>query len=279
MAPPPVIVHEFDHPYLRVHQFPSPAEGGGEAVNSYLLEFETGLLILDLPLLDSVAISIRDYADQLNKPILKVLISHAHPDHWFGLYRFQDFPSLATTKTIDEIREQGANYLAFKQAQTTTPYDLPQGAIVPATSYEGGEETIDGVTLIWRKACNVEYLDGLYLEIPIHQILISGDLVYNHVHHYVGQKDEQGKLCISHWIDMLNTLRVGPFNSIFPGHGAKGGMELIEDSIAYLGALIPVVTGPGANEPQYRQYIKDNFADFDVIEMVDISAYFLLHQP
>jgi glyoxylase-like metal-dependent hydrolase (beta-lactamase superfamily II) len=274
----PVITQEYNDPFLRIHQFSSPADGGGEAVNSYLLEFATCLVVLDLPLLDSVAREIRDFADELNKPILKVVLSHAHPDHWFGLYRFKDIASVATAKTIAEIRDQGANYLAFKQSQSTPPYNLPQEAIIPLTSFEGGDETIDGVHLAWRKASNVEYLDGLYLEIANHNILIAGDLVYNHVHHYLGQKDEQGQLCISNWIAILTTLKAGHFRDIFPGHGAKGGMDLLDNSITYLKALLPIVTATGANEAQYRQFLKDHFADFGVMEMVDISAYFLFHQ-
>ena len=60
-----VSTKRFDNPFLVVHRFESPQIGGGEGVNSYILETENNLILVDLPLLDSVAQSLRVYADQL----------------------------------------------------------------------------------------------------------------------------------------------------------------------------------------------------------------------
>jgi len=271
-----VSTRRFDNPFLVIHRFESPQIGGGEGVNSYILETENNLIVLDLPLLDSVAQSIRTYADQLLKPIAKVFITHAHPDHWFGLYRFQGIDSFSTSRSIDEIRKLGPQYLEFKRSSLGgDEADLPPEVVVPSHAVDTFEELIDGVKFSWKLISNVEFLEGLYLILDQHKIFMAGDLIYNNVHHYVGQRDVDGALCIDNWIDFLSSLDISSFDYVYAGHGADGGTELIQSSLSYLTSVRDIILDPLKGSRDYRSFVNSVFPDYHVSEMIDISDYFI----
>ncbi|MBI4650363.1 MBL fold metallo-hydrolase, partial [Candidatus Desantisbacteria bacterium] len=56
----------------------------GQLVCSHIIESENKLVIIDTLLLRPYAERLRKYADSLNKPIERVIITHFHPDHWLG---------------------------------------------------------------------------------------------------------------------------------------------------------------------------------------------------
>ena len=271
-----VSTKRFDNPFLVVHRFESPQIGGGEGVNSYILETENNLILVDLPLLDSVAQSLRVYADQLAKPIYKIFITHAHPDHWFGLYRFQGFDTFSTSKSIDEIKNSGPQYLDFKRsALGGDDADLPPQVVIPNHPVDSFDEIIDGVKFSWRLISNVEFLEGLYLILDQHKIFVACDLIYNNVHHYVGQRDDSGALCISNWIDFLSSLDVSSFDHVFPGHGSDGSNKLIHSSIDYLTSVKEIILNPSKVGVDYRNFVNQEFPHYNVSEMIDISEYFV----
>ena len=84
LAPHTTLV--FHNPELKIHVFHSPSDSAGEAVNSLVLETSASLVLFDLPVLSPVAEQIASFSKNLNKPIRKIVISHGHPDHWFGLW-------------------------------------------------------------------------------------------------------------------------------------------------------------------------------------------------
>lgn len=271
-----VSTRRFDNPFLVIHRFESPQIGGGEGVNSYILETENNLIVVDLPLLDSVAQSLREYADQLSKPIAKIFVTHAHPDHWFGLYRFQGFETFSTSRSIDEIKNSGPQYLEFKRSSLGgVDADLPPEVVVPSNAVDTFEESIDGVKFSWTVISNVEFLEGLYLILDQHKIFMAGDLIYNKVHHYVGQRDDDGALCVSNWINFLSSLDISSFDYVYAGHGADGGNELIKSSINYLASVSDIILDPQKSSVDYRNFLASEFPDHCVSEMIDISEYFV----
>ncbi|MCX6635651.1 MAG: MBL fold metallo-hydrolase, partial [Acidobacteria bacterium] len=75
----------------------------GEFVNSVIIETGRALVVIDTMNLIPYSRELRSYADSLGKTIERVLITHAHPDHWFGLDSFKDVPTFAFAETRADI--------------------------------------------------------------------------------------------------------------------------------------------------------------------------------
>src|SRR5262249_24905723 len=58
----------------------------GLYVNSYLVEAEAGVVVVDTNLLVSDIEALRARLRALNKPLLAILVTHPHPDHFNGVF-------------------------------------------------------------------------------------------------------------------------------------------------------------------------------------------------
>src|SRR5262245_9096253 len=68
-------------PVAHVHAGGDPAF----RVDAYLVETPKGVVAVDASMLVSEAKKLRAKLDALNKPLLAVLVTHAHPDHVNGI--------------------------------------------------------------------------------------------------------------------------------------------------------------------------------------------------
>jgi glyoxylase-like metal-dependent hydrolase (beta-lactamase superfamily II) len=88
-----------------MHKHSSSAEGA--LVNAYLVEGEHGVVAVDSMLTVSDSRALRERLEGLGKPLLAVLLTHSHPDHYGGLTELvagDDVPILAPKGVHDVIR-------------------------------------------------------------------------------------------------------------------------------------------------------------------------------
>jgi glyoxylase-like metal-dependent hydrolase (beta-lactamase superfamily II) len=99
--------------HARIHRNSTGPQGA--LVNAYLVETPDGVVAVDGTLTVSDGRALRSRLDELGRPLLAVLVTHAHPDHYGGIVELigsDDVPIIATagvdavTRHDDALKEQ-----------------------------------------------------------------------------------------------------------------------------------------------------------------------------
>lgn len=221
-APTPVI-HRFD------------AGEAGLYVNAYLVETPQGVVAIDATLTESSSRALRALVDSLGKPLLAVLLTHGHPDHYNGVTNLiagaaAPVPVVATAGVDSVIRASDA----AKEIQWRPTFgdEWPAHRTFPTRIARDGEWlTFGGATFTVHALGPGESHHDAYgmLEGPARAAFV-GDLVLHGVHAYTAD---------GHTIEWLATLErlatdLAGVEHVYPGHGDPGGPELLAWQTAYL---------------------------------------------
>lgn len=87
----------------RIHRHATGPEGA--LVNAYLVETSEGIVAVDGTLTVSDGRALRAQVESLGKPLLAVLVTHAHPDHYGGIVELvgTDHVSVIATAGVDAV--------------------------------------------------------------------------------------------------------------------------------------------------------------------------------
>lgn len=197
---------------IAVHSYTAPDNAA--QVTTQIIETPNELVIVDVQFLLPMAEEVAGYIKMIGKPVNRVLISHDHPDHWFGVEHFRQYPVYALQETIDGIQKTGDFFIQMRNKKD--PHNVfPDQKTIPENVLKTGKETIDGVTFIFDKITTpAESSSQLIVKIPEIETIIVQDFVYNKCHAYLGQNAIDG------WIDVLNELeKETAYKSVLVGHG------------------------------------------------------------
>jgi glyoxylase-like metal-dependent hydrolase (beta-lactamase superfamily II) len=209
-------------------------------VNVYLIETEHGVVMVDGATALSTSREIRQIIDnQIKKPLLAVLLTHGHPDHYVGvgeIIRGLDVPIIATQGTVDFAHYQDREKF---DALIRRNYgaDSPDERVFPnRIASDNDVLTFDGVEfrLVDLGPCE-SGADSLWITtIDGVQHVFSGDIIYNHTHCYF--RDGHAL----NWLRALDRL-VDEFDlstRLYPGHGQVCGTEMLYWQKAYITAFL-----------------------------------------
>ena len=222
---------------LTIHTY--TAAEGGLFVNSYLLETQAGVVVIDTNLLISDITALTSRLAALHKPLLGVFITHAHPDHFNGaleLVRDREVPVYATSgvaRAIGEVADA-------KRAQWRPTYgaEWPTETYYPNTELGDGQQvSIDGLGITARELGPGEsHADSWLLVQPAGEagapLAFTGDLAFHRTHPYTADGHTGAWLAT---LDRLATdLERSGVRRLLPGHGAATGLGLVAEQRRYL---------------------------------------------
>jgi glyoxylase-like metal-dependent hydrolase (beta-lactamase superfamily II) len=261
---------------VTVHTYSAPAEAF--LVNSFLLETTNGVVVFDTQFLVTPAKILKQKVAAIGKPLLGVIITHPHPDHYNGtailLEGLDNVPIYATQSTYDEIKQTEAG----KREYWTPTYkdEYPTSTLLPTVIVKSEEPLeIDGLHLVIDDLGSGESADITVIYLPEQQQLIASDLVYYRVHPWLAEGRSQS------WLDQLNIVkaRYSSVTQMFNGHGDHSTLQGLDDQIDYITSFRALVAQHSQNgvvneaeKSQIRAFMLEKYPTYPLDFLIELNV-------
>lgn len=204
-----------------VHRFTSRPSGA--FVNAYLVETSRGVVAVDSTLTVSDSTAFRKQLDDLKKPLLGVLVTHAHPDHYGGLTQLVkglDVPIVAARGVDEVIRRDDAVKESILRPMFNDEW-ARERTFPNQVVDDGDTATFDGVKFTLKDLGPGESPhDSVWFMGDSGREVFAGDSAYNHMHSYLADGYYENWLAnikkLQHDLDPNATLRIGHGDPVDP---------------------------------------------------------------
>lgn len=187
---------------------------GSLNTNFTLIQGESQAVLVDVPFLRSDAY--RLVADILDsgKTLTTIIVTHAHPDHYFTLDVLRDaFPNaraIAAPVVVADVWSGFPNRLAFWQPLIGA--NAPRYPMIP-TAFEETAFELEGHRIEILGPMTGDAPNSTAVHVPDLRAVIAGDIVFNQVHVYAGGKEERAA-----WVATLDRLLALEPEIVVAGH-------------------------------------------------------------
>lgn len=220
---------------MRPAVFTYTAGEAGLFVNSYLVETDEGVIAIDGSLRVSDSRALRARIEATGKPLLAVMVTHGHPDHFNGIVELvrdvSGVPIYATAegkRVIEEVADA-------KRAQWGPSYgaEWPSETAFPDHVLADGETLeIGGLRIRTHEhgPCESASEALFVMEAPgATPVAFTGDLFYDGYHPYNADGLSGA------WLDAVDRAPalLDGVHILYPGHGRPAGIEAIDRQREY----------------------------------------------
>jgi glyoxylase-like metal-dependent hydrolase (beta-lactamase superfamily II) len=203
-------------------------------VNSYLVETEDAVVIVDGMLTVSDARAVRARIDERKKPLAGLVVTHAHPDHYAGageiLRGLDQVPIVATAavKSVIERDDAVKDTIVGPMMGDEWPSERRFPDRTVKDSAELGQLTFQ----VRDMGPGESPADSLW-SLDERRVFV-GDLVYNGMHAYLADGSYR------EWLACLDELErtLDRDATLYVGHGEPAGVEIIAAQRRYVEAFV-----------------------------------------
>jgi glyoxylase-like metal-dependent hydrolase (beta-lactamase superfamily II) len=267
-----ILVNQFGP--VKIHSYLSPADG--LRVNTQMIEGPNAVVIFDGQLLLPYADEVASYVQTLGKPVDRIILSHAHTDHWGGLQilteRFPDARVFALEGIAEEVRARGpARLVGLGRTYGARAATM---VTIPTETISEGLQRIDGVAYDFKRFVDAESDLQLAALLPEQKVLMAFDLVFSPNEHVF-----TGANHFDHWMIVLESLKtLQGYDTIIIGHDTPVGRFAIDSTMTYL-KRAKEIHAASADAKSFSEKLKAAFPDLQQAGFVDLSASYLYAAP
>lgn len=305
----------FDSPHFKIEEIASGVfavihkPGGSAVANAGIIDLGDQTLVFDTFISHIAALDLRLAAEQLTgKSVSHVINSHFHNDHIRGNQVFSDAKIVATSDTMNLIKTDGEQELAWDQdsrkrykemlhQREQTKKDDPDPILdFYIDYYRVISESLPGLKMVMPDTTFEEQLifEGskrkveLYchggghtgsdaiLYLPEERIAFVADLLFVRCHPYLGDGDPQA------WLEYIDEIKKLDIDIVVPGHGEVGvhnDLDLIKEYIHASVQMIDNAVADGDSlETVEKMQVPPAFSDWEFDSFFYSNLRFLYSQ-
>ncbi len=213
-------------------------ENEGFVSNAGFVVTPAGVVVFDAlgtPSLAAMLLKqIRSITDQ---PIVKVISSHYHADHFYGLQVFKQLGAeiIAPSGANDYLNTPTAEERLEERRFSLDPWVNDKTYLVPPDVLLTDSMRFDlgGVTFVITLLGGAHSDGDLTLYIEPDRVLFSGDIIFEGRVAYLGDANTK------HWLDVLTQMETARLVALIPGHGPAArdpnqAISMTRDYLAYI---------------------------------------------
>lgn len=239
------------------HTYTAPE--AGFRVNTHIVESAGSLTVIDAQLALPLAREVADVIAEMGKPVSRIIITHAHPDHFSGLQVLAEglpgVPVLALQDVRDELTRVAQPMLDSRRAMFGDI--VAERAVYPTETLATGLTRFDDLTIHVAQVEETENHAQALITFPDQRVLATSDMLFAPGHHMfanIGDPD-----AFTHWIDELQAIgRREDIDTLLTGHGPTTDLSAVAPAVEYL-QFARTAYADSATAEAYAKALKEHY--------------------
>lgn len=232
-----------------------------------------GVVVFDALGSPSLACQLLDRIREVTgEPVVRVVVSHYHADHIYGLQVFADLGAeiVAPAGASEYLESEAAVERLDERRFSLDPWVNEHTRLVFPDQYleEGMRFRLGDVDFLVTVVGTAHSNGDLSLLIEPDQVLFTGDIIFEGRIPFVGDANT------GHWLDVLERMDLETITALIPGHGeaADNPNQVIRATRDYLGFLNRVM-GEAVEEfvPFDEAYEAADWSAFEKLPAFDLA--------
>ncbi|MGB5734883.1 MAG: MBL fold metallo-hydrolase [Thiohalocapsa sp.] len=246
--------------------YPSP-ENQGFMNNPAFIVTADGVVVVDPGAsVQSGEMVLRQIRKLTDKPLLAVLNTHVHGDHWLGNQAMRaeqpEVPIYGHPKMIAAVEQGAGAEWEDRMLRATDNATAGTKAIGPNLAMDDGDElTLGGLTYRFHHFGQQHTHTDLMIEVPEKAVLFLGDNANNK---RIVRMDDAS---FSGLINGLQQIKIRTKAKVLiPGHGTTGGWEIVDENLNYLDIVygsVQELFDEGASDFEMKPVIAERLGAFE----------------